>query len=111
MAYIQKKLKMIRVTSSFAVGPVNLNTSGPAEHQTQKLILSTATKAVTGMCTCSLVYATVQAHKIKQKNGRQCSELIFTVTESQTFRSQVEKLSQSQKIIAHRVKQPVFTTE
>ena len=32
---------MIRVISSFGDGPVNFNPTGPAEDQTQKLILST----------------------------------------------------------------------
>ena len=32
---------MIRVISSFADGPVNLNPTGPSEDQTQKLIQST----------------------------------------------------------------------
>ena len=32
---------MIRVISGFADGPVNFNPTGPAEDQTQKLILST----------------------------------------------------------------------
>ena len=34
----EKNLKMIRVISSFADGPVNLNPTGPSEDQTQKLI-------------------------------------------------------------------------
>ena len=38
-----KKLKMVRVISSFADEPVNFNRTGPAEDQTQKLILSTVT--------------------------------------------------------------------
>ena len=37
----QKKMKMIRVNSSFADRPVNFNPTGPAEDQTQKLISST----------------------------------------------------------------------
>ena len=46
MAYIQKKLKMMRVISSFADGPVNFHSTGPTEDQIQKLISSTG---------CSLV--------------------------------------------------------
>ena len=42
MAYIQKKLKMMRVISSFANGPVNFHSTGPTEDQIQKLISSTA---------------------------------------------------------------------
>ena len=34
-------MEMIRVTSSFADGPVNFNPTGPVEDQTQKLISST----------------------------------------------------------------------
>ena len=41
MAYIQKELKMIRVISSFADGPLNFHSTGPAEDQIQTLILST----------------------------------------------------------------------
>ena len=41
MAYIQKKLKMMRVISSFANGPVNFHSTGPTEDQIQKLISST----------------------------------------------------------------------
>ena len=41
MAYIQKKLKMMRVISSFADGPVNFHSTGPPEDQIQKLISST----------------------------------------------------------------------
>ena len=41
MAYIQKKLKMMRVISSFADGPVNFHSTGPTEDQIQKLISST----------------------------------------------------------------------
>ena len=41
MAYIQKKLKMMRVISRFADGPVNFHSTGPAEDQIQKLISST----------------------------------------------------------------------
>ena len=37
-------MEMIRVTSSFADGPVNFNPTGPVEDQTQKLILSTAVR-------------------------------------------------------------------
>lgn len=42
MAYVfLKKMEMIRVTSSFADGPVNFNPTGPVEDQVQKLISST----------------------------------------------------------------------
>ena len=37
----KKNLKMVRVISSFADGPVHFNPTGPGEDQTQKLILST----------------------------------------------------------------------
>ena len=41
MTYVFKKAKIIRVTSSFADGSVNVNPTGPVEDQTQKLISST----------------------------------------------------------------------
>ena len=37
----KNNLKMIRVVSSFADGPVNFNPTGPVEDQIQKLILRT----------------------------------------------------------------------
>ena len=47
MAYVFfLKMEMIRVTSSFADGPVNFNPTGPVEDQVQKLISSTAMREI-----------------------------------------------------------------
>ena len=40
-------MEMIRVTSSFADGPVNFNPTGPVEDQAQKLISSTVYEQIT----------------------------------------------------------------
>ena len=57
---------MIRVISSFVVGPANFNPTGPEEDQTQKLISGTGiwSTVVLGTLTCQLKIFDLQEGKV-----------------------------------------------
>jgi len=56
-------MEMIRVTSSFADGPVNFNPTGPVEDQTKKLISSTG-RNLAALATGTMVCINKQCCKI-----------------------------------------------